>query len=447
MIRQPLPPRPDRIELLPIEWYDKIHSSSNAIMKTLKGTTLQSIPALRAIANDVVFDVLMYLTPEFCQAVLECVTDQINELYVKFKAIHTHFESQNGKCSLIGHSLGSVIAWDLLSILKERTEAEQREKWESNTGTAVQPLEHLSAFHGVSVAGSSFDNGAPMGYRAYAAKDEQSNVAENGIWGPSLLKKLQKTIPFVPHFTFFLGSPLGLFLTLRGAHVIFDEMRIVLEKAELVALMDKAELVARMDETESTIPKKPKEIADTWIENKPKTTNNDVELVPPPSSPFTLPSGAIFNIFHPSDPVAYRIESLLLPPDTNESELPQPVYLVKEGKGVRLHVKAMQMGDDLRRSFAQTHKSVSSLFANVLESAASVIPSSNTNSVKTSGRPALSLVHGPHKFKLGGSSDRVDYVLQPGVIDNEYISAVTAHSSYFRNHDVLDFIIQNANMR
>ena len=37
------------------------------------------------------------------------------------------------------------------------------------------------------------------------------------------------------------------------------------------------------------------------------------------------------------------------------------------------------------------------------------------------------------EFQLGGRSTRVDFQIQPGVIDNEYLSAVTAHSSYFSN--------------
>lgn len=56
-ISEAIPLMPDRIEFIPIEWYDKIHSSSNALSKTLQSITLPSIPALRGIANEAVFDV------------------------------------------------------------------------------------------------------------------------------------------------------------------------------------------------------------------------------------------------------------------------------------------------------------------------------------------------------------------------------------------------------
>jgi hypothetical protein len=65
-LKQKLPEPPNRVEFIPIEWYDKVRSPSHALMTSLNAVTLRSIPALRSIANDVIFDVLMYLTPEFC---------------------------------------------------------------------------------------------------------------------------------------------------------------------------------------------------------------------------------------------------------------------------------------------------------------------------------------------------------------------------------------------
>jgi hypothetical protein len=50
------------------------------------------------------------------------------------------------------------------------------------------------------------------------------------------------------------------------------------------------------------------------------------------------------------------------------------------------------------------------------------------------------------KFPLGGQSDRVDFALQPALVDNEYISAVLAHSTatYFLNSDFLGFLVHRA---
>ena len=70
-----------RSQFIPIAWYDKVRSPNHSLVTSLTAVTLSSIPSLRAIANDVIFDVLMYLTPEYCEAILQCVTTQIIELY------------------------------------------------------------------------------------------------------------------------------------------------------------------------------------------------------------------------------------------------------------------------------------------------------------------------------------------------------------------------------
>jgi phospholipase DDHD1 len=228
-------PPPGRVEVIPIEWYNHIHDSSSSLMKSLNATTLTTIPALRAIANDVVFDVLMYMTPAFCESVLRAVTQQIQQFYDIFRKIHPEF---HGTVTLMGHSLGSVICWDLLALLQ------QKQQQQNNTTTPT-----LKTSPG------------PTGYEVYAQK-EHADTAQNGSWGPPIANYTDfPTLPFTPQHTIFLGSPLGIFLTLRGAHAVFESLR-----------------------------------------NSSSSS---------PVSSFTLPTQSVFNIFHPSDPVAYRIEPLV----------------------------------------------------------------------------------------------------------------------------------------
>lgn len=361
------PAPPNRIELIPIEWFSRMHDSSTALMRSLNATTLSTIPALRAIANDVVFDVLMYLTPAFCQAVLECVTEQIRALHEKFQEIHPDFETNGGTFSLVGHSLGSVICWDLLVLLKEKKEQ-----------TALPVSDRVAA---------SQQQSHPMGYEAYAM-EEGADKATNGTFGPSLTRPMTAAIPFEPEHTFFWGSPLGIFLTLRGAHPVFEELR-----------------------------------------------DDSVSLV----STFTLPTKSLYNIFHPSDPVAYRIEPLLLPQNFDPDDLPAPVFLTPPGKDVRLHLKAKQLGDVVRRSlFEPKRKSGWALVESAISALGTEITATEGDE---STRSALTQFSTSTKFPLGGKSDRVDFSLQTELINNDYISAVTAHSCYFSHKDILDFLI------
>jgi len=375
---QELPSPPNRIEFIPIQWSDQIHSTSSTVKNTLISTTLPSIPKLRVVANDVVFDVLMYQTPEFCENVLTTVTERICHVYDKFQSIHDGFITQGGTCSLVGHSLGSVIAWDILSILQDNMDANTLE-----ATTSIQDSSLLRL--------SSFD-----GYQAFA-NDDAEGGGKTGTWGPSLTKKMSMVIPFTPKFTFLLGSPLGMFLTLRGALPVFDNMRL-----------------------------------------KSSPTSNEIETIGgeevSPSSPFSLP-GSVYNIFHGSDPVAYRIEPLLLPPETDQGDIPPPPFLVPEKRGMRFHVKAKEIGDN-----------VFNAFSGIIQNSIEKIPDSSAQNMLSKRLlvPKKNKKYLVHNFALGGESTRVDFQLQGAVVENEYLSAVSAHTSYFYNDDLLEYIIQCA---
>jgi DDHD domain len=386
---EPLPAPPGRIEFISIEWFDQLRSSSTEMMRSLQAATLSTIPTLRAIANDVMFDVLLYLTPTFCTTTLQTVTEQIQTLHQRFEHIHPHFGPQSGrssagegKCSIIGHSLGSVIAWDLLSILKAHKSS------------------HLQA----------------------VALPEQPHQT----WGPSLANDGAQfpTLPFEPDFTMFLGSPLGFFLTLRGAPALFDQLR---RTKQLQAADDNGPKRSELPTPTGTVSSE---------------DSNDVDDI---VSPFQLPSGGIYNVFHPSDPVAYRIEPLLMDPmliesksgetGAGDSSLPPPAYVTGPGQDLRFHVKAKLLGDEIRKNI-NVQKNVWSSF---LESAVSALQTPQEQTPLTTTNK--SVTQHPLVFPLGGRSSRVDYSLQPGVIDNEYLSAITAHCSYFSSDDVQDFLI------
>ena len=375
------PALPRRIEVLPIEWYDQIHSDSKPLMKSLKATTIQSISSLRAIANDVIFDVMMYLTPQFAQETLECVTGQISDIYNKFLKVHKHFLRDGGKCSIIGHSLGSVITWDLLANLKihkEDTTAYQKR----STGLSLD-----------TICGGSSD---------VLSDQTNSLLKPSPSWGPTLQSSFGKTIPFEPDFVILAGSPVGMFLTLRGAHESFDRLR-VRSKAKSVAdsLSDDEDEEAHGEGS--------------------NTETNDDEV-----SPFTLPCKSLYNIFHPSDPVAYRIEPLLLPVDSN---IPDPIVL--DAGRLGLHVKAAQMTKQVQKKLSF-----------IMNKVTTIAPSNSSNNSKTSGDIDSIM------FALGGeqgnSSQRVDFWLQTGPLDNEYLSAIKAHSNYFINTDVVEFVARRA---
>lgn len=353
-----VPPKPpDRIELIPIEWYSKIHDSNSSLMKSLQSTTLTTIPALRSIANDVVFDILMvsvlfficfilrdvffvlllslfrcvltnlrytcihsksphlvlvpliyvikYMTPTFCTTVLECVTRQINETYGIFQNVHPSFTSSGGKVSLSGHSLGSVIVWDLLSLMEDDTMDDS--SYDDADAASEKDQSGLKSHIVIPPPVAQVDNDT--------ANENNNNTpfqnAHHGTWKPSLLqrkpKTKQMTILFQPYCTIFFGSPLGLFLTLRGAHPIFDEMRQKIANTTDTISTDatgpsqpttsssQSNMSSRKQMMSSMSRSEGRDQNHTETESKNSYQPQKVSSV----SPFTLPTCKLFNIFHP----------------------------------------------------------------------------------------------------------------------------------------------------
>jgi len=284
------------------------------------------------------------MTPNYCYDVLESVTNQIYSVYEVFNKTFPDFKSRGGKCSLIGHSLGSVICWDLLSLKKKSLQKSGNEH-----------EAHITA-------SMTASNAANIGLQQQSNENEveavragTNNDYGGGAWGPSLQKPYDTVIPFKPEFTMFIGSPIGLFLSLRGAHAVFDSIR-------------------------QADPQKPR------------------------VSPFTLPTRAVYNIFSPSDPVAYRIEPLLLAHGTEG--LPDPLYLTRLGEGVRLHVKALQLVSYFTGS---SGKSVPEEASKTEKPETKSERSDSPKSSKEESTPERD-DSGELKFLMGGKSMRLDYV-------------------------------------
>lgn len=101
----------NRVEVLPVSWHGSLHSSETGIDDKLKAITLESIPKLREFTNGTLLDVLFYTSPVYCQTIMQTVGNELNRLYSLFLQRNPGYK---GGVSLGGHSLGSLILFDLL---------------------------------------------------------------------------------------------------------------------------------------------------------------------------------------------------------------------------------------------------------------------------------------------------------------------------------------------
>lgn len=284
-----------------------------------------------------------------------------------------------GKVSLAGHSLGSLILFDLLC--NQKPVATNGEKHENNEEQELSPTKRPTLHRPLQRAQSK-----QIDYR----------VGLSGT-GQPFMKYPQLT--FEPKNFFALGSPIGMFVTIRGIDAF------------------------GMD--------------------------------------FKLPTcEGFYNIFHPYDPVAYRLEALVNP------ELASvPPFLIPHHKGrKRMHLELKEtmnrVSTDIRTKFFSSIKNVTDtvcalnpLMKNVnhkaIEKEVNEVLEEQLNA-EAACRQLEATAEEPVQSKdmplLGklNKSRRLDYVLQEAPLEffNEYLFALTAHVCYWESADTILFIVK-----
>lgn len=109
-----------RTQVLPITWRHAIGFNTDETntnrdhedLPTLHDVTVDGILPLRKLLGDIALDILLYGDDFYLHRILTHVTNQLNSVYDKYCELNPEFD---GKVSLVGHSLGSLIMFDILS--------------------------------------------------------------------------------------------------------------------------------------------------------------------------------------------------------------------------------------------------------------------------------------------------------------------------------------------
>nr|GMD86723.1 phospholipase SGR2 isoform X1 [Ipomoea batatas] len=97
-----------RVLFIPCQWRKGLKLGGEAAVDKI---TLDGVRGFRTMLSATVHDVLYYMSPIYCQAIIDSVSNQLNRLYLKFLKRNPGY---NGKVSIYGHSLGSVLSYDIL---------------------------------------------------------------------------------------------------------------------------------------------------------------------------------------------------------------------------------------------------------------------------------------------------------------------------------------------
>lgn len=97
-----------RVLFIPCQWRRNLKLSGESAVEKI---TLDGLRGLRVMLSATAHDILYYMSPIYCQAIIDSVSNQLNRLYTKFLKRNPGYD---GKVSLYGHSLGSVLSYDIL---------------------------------------------------------------------------------------------------------------------------------------------------------------------------------------------------------------------------------------------------------------------------------------------------------------------------------------------
>ncbi|XP_067400998.1 phospholipase DDHD2 isoform X5 [Emydura macquarii macquarii] len=407
-----------RVEFLPVNWHSPLHSTGVDV--DLERITLPSINRLRHFINDTILDVFFYNSSTYCQTIVDTVASEMNRLYQLFLQRNPDFK---GGVSIAGHSLGSLILFDLLTNQKDSSEDEDgtkealcTEKDLKEMGIPLGP--RMKILHYVRTKEETQDVQQPA--CVPAGNDDKSEDAPTVESGSSPqpgssssmdgggrrqyldvgLGQVSANYPqliYKPNIFFAFGSPIGMFLTVRG--------------------------VKRIDPN------------------------------------YSLPTcKGFFNIFHPFDPVAYRIEPMIVP-DLEFEPMLLPHHKGRKRMHLELKEGLTRMGMDLKNNLLGSLRIAWQSFTRsplpALEAAATADAESESETslkkqtVPSDAKPEEPPAPGkedtsPVNVGMLNGGHRIDYVLQEKPIEsfNEYLFALQGHLCYWESEDTVLLILK-----
>ncbi|KAM6294655.1 triacylglycerol hydrolase DDHD2 [Aegotheles albertisi] len=437
-----------RVEFLPVNWHSSLHSTGVDV--DLERITLPSINRLRHFINDTILDVFFYNSSTYCQTIVDTVASEMNRLHQLFMQRNPHF---SGGVSIAGHSLGSLILFDLLTNQKAAPEEAEHSEQGSRTSSSHRGTEdvkeilkklelseycdvfekekmdrqalflcteknlkemgiplgpRMKILHYISsekemqdqstaAPRHSGDHGAEPGSPSQRDPDDGRNCQYRDI-GLGQVSANYPQLNYKPTIFFAFGSPIGMFLTVRGV----------------------------------------------------KRINPN----------YSLPTcKGFFNIFHPFDPVAYRIEPMIVP-DLEFEPMLLPHHKGRKRMHLELKEGLTRMSVDLKNNLLGSLRVAWQSFTRAqlpaLEAASTDTASTDAEAEPEGStekepdtkpeEPPSAVKEEPPPINVGrlNGGNRIDYVLQEKPIEsfNEYLFALQGHLCYWESEDTVLLVLK-----
>ncbi|KAK9023748.1 hypothetical protein V6N11_003949 [Hibiscus sabdariffa] len=499
-----------RVLFIPCQWRKGLKLSGEAAVEKI---TLDGVRGLRVMLSATVHDVLYYMSPIYCQSIINSVSNQLNTLYLKFLRRNPGYD---GKVSIYGHSLGSVLSYDILCH-QENLSSPFPMDWvyEKHSKDVGCPPDTNNQSSDPSSLENLEENNLSLRMKDTVdcvGEDmliSQPTVTEGDVEDESLVNadidvaeedSMQKNCKEDVHqlLSNFSGSPSleegGLSKDTYVADVLEkvteeenEEARdkdkaIKLLREEINSLEAKiAELQSLKKNTEMLMQKPPTSLKfnqklTVKLDDEPQCYTSYIRYtklefkvdtffaVGSPLGVFLalrnvrigLGKGQdywdeeniseempacrqMFNIFHPYDPVAYRIEPLVC----KEYITKRPFIIPYHKGGRRLHIGFQEFTEELAARSQEVMDYLSSFRAKVL----TVCQSRNSDNIEgtkhVEEREERSYGSLMIERLTGSEEGRIDHVLQDKTFEHPYLQAIGSHTNYWRDNDTALFILKH----
>ncbi|KAK9800186.1 hypothetical protein WJX73_006192 [Symbiochloris irregularis] len=471
-----------RTEVLPVQWRKHLALDVDVIAEAIMPPGVRQ---LRSMLHATAVEVLLSLTPLHAQDMLDSLISFINVQHSKFLARHPDFK---GNVSIMAHSLGSVLMWDILcnqphlqahlhelapsirpappqpqeagasmpvsphsSIspdlvdLSPITSPSARSPLNSHPATPFgsppkasrpssmqdlnKPPEQAASAGTAGAAGSTPGSSDDRQERVWSAPEQRSAGATGTTQAQQLALSTPvdvKPLDFAVDQLIIVGSPLALFLALRRVNPAQGRG---LGTPAAAALMQGAS--ARAGDGLPAVRR-------------------------------------VYNLYHPFDPVGYRMEPLI----KAGAEKRRPVYASLASGGRRLHVGLTELSEDVS---AATHWVGKTFKDKIMRSSSK--PPINAQSKAEGNSPGTPPTPQEEEdaaaedaaFRRSASADlstsqsavwrltdgrgsqtgpsrlaagRMDFLLQCGNVENPWLSAMSSHFAYWASPDVGLFVLR-----
>ncbi|NXY07632.1 DDHD2 Phospholipase, partial [Pteruthius melanotis] len=405
-----------RVEFLPVNWHSSLHSTGVDV--DLERITLPSINRLRHFINDTILDVFFYNSSTYCQTIVDTVASEMNRLHRLFLQRNPQYgrpltgwgrEPNMHRSKLVSRkhdpfwicSQGSRTTSSMRGIEEVKEILRKLELSEYCDVFEKEKMDRQALF--LCTETNLKEMGIPLGPRMkilhyLSSKTEMKQHRDCVPSKPQhpLLSQVSANYPqldYKPTIFFAFGSPIGMFLTVRG--------------------------VKRIDPN------------------------------------YSLPTcKGFFNIFHPFDPVAYRIEPMIVP----ELEF-EPMLLPHHKGRKRMHLELKEgltrMSVDLKNNLlgslrvawqSFTRAPVPALEAGGAEAEAEAEAGTEKQPDTKPEEPPAAVKEETPLINVGrlNGGNRIDYVLQEKPIEsfNEYLFALQGHLCYWESEDTVLLVLK-----